>query len=105
MTEKAYKEWLTTEYTKKKQSTVDALKQLSLDDLSQHLTEYKEFMLSLVLEHEQSIVDASLQPMIEKQLRKIDSLESYLKTEVTTAFVNIMLDEEIIVHIIGCHTV
>ncbi len=100
MTEKAYKEWLQTEYVKKKQPTVDALRQMSVDGLFDHIKAYREFMLALVMDHEQAIVDGNLQKQIEKQLRQIDELETFLNKGITNSLVGIMLDEEIIVHLI-----
>lgn len=101
MTEKAYKEWLQTEYTKKKQSTVDALRQMSVDNLYDHIKAYKDFMLELIMDHEQAIVTTNVQKQIEKQLRQIDELEVFLNKGITNALVNIMFDEEVIVHLIN----
>ncbi len=101
MTEKAYKEWLQTEYTKKKQSTLDALRHMSVDHLYNHIKAYKEFMLELIMDHEQAIVTANVQKQIEKQLRQIDELESFLNKGITNSLVSIMFDEEVIVHLIN----
>lgn len=100
MTEKRYKEWVQTEYIKKKQSTVDALRQMSVDDLYDHIKAYKDFMLSLAMDHEQEIMDGNLEKQIEKQLRQVDTLEKFLKDGITESLVHIMLDEEIIMHLI-----
>lgn len=100
MTEKRYKEWVQTEYIKKKQSTVDALRQMSVDELYEHIRAYKDFMLSLAMDHEQEIMDGNLEKQIEKQLRQVDVLEKFLKEGITESLVHIMLDEEIIMHLI-----
>ncbi len=100
MTDKAYKEWLQTEYIKKKQSTLDALRSMSVDELSDHIKAYKDFILCYAEENEQAIVDGRVQSQIEKQLRQIDDLETVLNKGITNALVNIMLDEEIIVHLV-----
>ena len=98
--EKSYKPFVETEYYKKKKPTVDALKKLSIDELSDHIKAYKEYMLSLVMDHEDQLLDNRLQSQTEKQLRTIDQLESFLTDGITNALVHIMLDEDIILHLI-----
>lgn len=100
MTEKAYKEWLQTEYTKKKQSALNSLRQMSVDKLYDHIKAYKEFILALAMDHEQEIIDGNLEKMFEKQLRQVDELENFLNQGITNALSNIMLDEEIMMHLI-----
>ncbi|HEY8406330.1 MAG TPA: hypothetical protein VIK67_05590 [Acholeplasma sp.] len=100
MTEKAYKEWLQNEYIKKKKSTLDSLRSMSVDELFDHIKAYKEFILAYAEDHEEEIVDGNLQGQIENQLRQIDDLETVLNQGITNALANIMLDEEIIVHLV-----
>ncbi|WP_025724647.1 hypothetical protein [Acholeplasma granularum] len=101
MTEaKNYKNWVETEYVKKKQPTVDALRSLSVEDLNEHIKQYKQYILSLVMDHEQEIHDGKLTKQAEKQLRQIHELETFLNEGLTNALIQIMLDEDIMLHLI-----
>ena len=100
MTDKAYKEWLQTEYIKKKKPTIDALRAMTVDDLTDHIKAYKEFMLELINDYEQEIIDGNIQKQIEKQLRQVDVLENFLNEGLTQSLVELMLDEDIIMHLI-----
>jgi len=101
MTDKAYKEWLQTEYIKKKKPTIDALRAMTVDGLYDHIKAYKEFMLELINDYEQEIIDGNIQKQIEKQLRQIDVLENFLAEGLTQNLVQLMLDEDIIMHLIN----
>ena len=98
--EKNYKPLVETEYYKKKKPTVDALKRLSVEDLCAHIKAYKEYMLTLVMDHEEQLLDNRLQLQTEKQLKTIDQLETFLREGITNALLHIMLDEDIILHLI-----
>ncbi len=98
--EKNYKPLIETEYYKSKKHTVDALKRLSVEDLCVHIKAYKEYMLTLVMDHEEQLLDNRLQHQTEKQLRTIDQLETFLSDGISNALVHIMLDEDIILHLI-----
>lgn len=100
MTDKAYKEWLQTEYTKKKKTALDSLRHMSVDELFTHIKAYKEFTLELALDHEDAIISGNLHRLFEKQLRQVDELERFLDEGITNALANIMLDEEIFMHLI-----
>lgn len=98
--EKSYKTFVETEYYKKKKPTVDALKKLSVDELCDHIKAYKEYMLALVMDHEDQLLDNRLQSQTEKQLRTLAELESFLSEGITNALVHVMLDEDVILHLI-----
>lgn len=98
--EKRYKIFVETEYYKQKKPTVDALKKLSVEDLLEHIQAYKNYMLELVMSHEEQLLDNRLQVQTEKQLKTIDQLEKFLSDGLTNALVHIMLDEDIILHLI-----
>ncbi|NLK12499.1 MAG: hypothetical protein GX312_02800 [Candidatus Phytoplasma sp.] len=100
MTEKAYKEWIETEYLKKKQSTIEALRSLSVEQLTKHIREYKEFIISFSEENELYIKEAKIEEHVINQLSGIEALEKTLEYDITNQLAHIMLEEEIIVHVI-----
>lgn len=99
MTEKTFKEFQ-KEYVKKKQSTLDALRGMSVDSLSEHITEYRKFILSYIEENDDAIVTKKVQTHVENQLKQIDSLERVLSQGITDTLVQVMLDEEILMHLV-----
>lgn len=100
MSDKAYKEWLQVEYLKKKQSTIDALRSLSVEQLAKHIKEYKEFILTFSEENKHYIKETQIEQHVTDQLKEIESLEMILQEGITNQLAHIMLEEEIIVHVI-----
>lgn len=100
MTEETYQELLEIEYAKKKKVTLEALREMSVNELLEHLKLYKEYIMSLTEEHEQAIVDGKLSDYIEKQLNQVDNLECFLCKGINKALTNIMLDEDVLLHLI-----
>ncbi|CCV64317.1 conserved hypothetical protein [Alteracholeplasma palmae J233] len=100
MTEKACKDWIQTEYLKKKKTTIEALRSLSVEQLTKHIKSYKEFIVTFVEENDVYIQKAQIQEHVEKQLLEITALEKILEFGITDRLVNVMLEEEVIVHVI-----
>ncbi|MFA5692066.1 MAG: hypothetical protein WC907_00490 [Acholeplasmataceae bacterium] len=99
--ESTYKKWLQNEYYKQKKPTLNALRSLSVDDLLIHIRDYRDFIVSLVDDNEKIIKDANLERFIEKQLKQIDDLELLLSKGIDNSLINIMFDEEKIIHMIN----
>ena len=57
--------------TRGKKPTVDALKKLSVDELCDHIKAYKEYMLALVMDHEDQLLDNRLQSQTEKTVKNV----------------------------------
>nr|WIF87893.1 hypothetical protein QOL21_05225 [Acholeplasma laidlawii] len=52
------------------------------------------------MDHEDQLLDNRLQSQTEKQLRTLAELESFLSEGITNALVHVMLDEDVILHLI-----
>ncbi len=99
--ETSYKKWLQNEYYKKKEPTLEALRSLSVDELNLHIKDYKDFLIDLIKENDNIIKSSNLEKLIEKQFSQIDDLELLLSKGISNSLINIMFDEEKIIHFIN----
>lgn len=99
--EKSYKKWLLNEYFKKKEPTLIALRSLSVDELLNHIIDYKQFILTFISDNEKNIVDANALTTIEKLIKQIEDMELLLSKGINNSLISIMFDEEKIVHAIN----
>lgn len=100
MTDKEYRTWIKDEYLKKKQTTIDALRSMSVDDLSHHLEDYRSFTVAFIEENDAYVQTDILKKHIERHLKDIDDTHQLITETLNESLIKVMFAEEMIVHLI-----